>query len=117
MNTIVTFVINPVYRTLAFLPVLLGFVVHDIIRQPYKDSYLNTLQSLSSGCLVLVLGCNVVSSVSFMLDVTTIPLIYFAVDVLAIIEMILYGIVPVSLPLWLLYTLIKKKRNIQKKDE
>ena len=117
MNFISIFITNPFYRSITFAPVLIGFTFHDVFRQPYKNSYLNKLQYSSTTCLLLVLSCNVVSSVSFMVDVTTIPLIFLVVNILSIIEMMLYAMVPLSLPVWTMYSYISNKRNAIKKNQ
>ncbi len=116
MNIIVTLITNPVYLTLAFLPVLLVFVLHDREKRPFKDTYLNILQPLSSGCLLLLLGCNVVSSVSFIVDISMVPWMSHVVGILAIVEMLIHACVPLSLPLWMVYKFIQNKRSTKKTE-
>ena len=43
-----TFILNPLYRLLAPIPVFLMFVIHDKERDPYKHPFLNQLQTLFS---------------------------------------------------------------------
>ena len=117
MNIISVIITNPMYKSLAFAPVLLGFVLQDGSREPYKDRYLNKLQSLSTTCLLLVLICNMFSAVSIIVDVTTTPNIYLVVQILSIIEMVLYATVPMSLPVWKIYNYISSRRNKDKKTQ
>ena len=64
INIITTFIPVPYYRLLALAPVLIAFFIHDRYQQPYKSVFLNNLQSLSSLSLLVILLCNVTSSVS-----------------------------------------------------
>ena len=93
------------------------FIVHDASRKPYKDNYLNFLQSFSSRLLLLVLICNGISSVSFVLDVTKVHFVFDAVEILSVMELILYALVPMSLPLWKVWIIISKKRNTNNKKD
>ena len=115
INIITIFVTNPLYRSIVFAPVLLIFLVHDGYRQPYKNIYLNQLQSLSSRCLLLVLTCNVVASASYMVDVTFIPGLDVVVGVLSVVEMMLYAVVPLSVPVSLFVEYVSRVRKYRKK--
>ena len=79
------------------------------MRRPYKDRYLNFLQPLTSACLLAVVFCNVVSSVSFMVDISTIPHVDDVANGLAMLELALYVLVPASLLFWMMFMLAKKK--------
>ena len=109
MNIFTIFFTNPFYRLLFLLPVLFMFYLHDKYRQPYKYSILNNIQELSSGCLLLVLSCNVVASVSFNADISTVDGISTVVSMSSVFEMVLYAVVPLYFPLWTLWGFISSK--------
>ena len=54
-----TFILNPIYKTVAVIPVFLAFAVHDCLRKPFKHVYLNNLQILTSVCLLIISVCYV----------------------------------------------------------
>ena len=68
INIVAIFVTIPLYRLLIIAPLIIVFHIHDRHRKPYEHEVLNNVQALSSGCLVLVLLCNIVSSISYMSD-------------------------------------------------
>ena len=105
-----TFILNPVYRSLALLPVFLFFSVHDARRMPFKHLYLNYLQMLTSTCLLIINVVNVLPSFSLMFDVMVISLMGDILRVLKYLELVLLAIVPLSLPAWKLWQKIKVKR-------
>ena len=115
INLVSIVVTNPMYRCLTFAPLLLIFIVHDHHRQPYKNTLLNRLQSLSSKCWLLVLVCNVVASVSYMVDVTSIPGVMLVVGVLSVVEVVLYVVVPLYLPLSFMLRYLLQLRAARKK--
>ena len=115
INMMTIFTTNPLYRSLMFAPVLLVFLVHDGYRQPYKNTHLNQLQSLSSKCLLLVLTCNVVASMSYMVEVTSIPGVDLVVSVLSVVEVMLYAVVPLSVPFSLFVGYVSRVRTSRKK--
>ena len=110
ISVLTTFIVNPIYRQSAFLPVLVGFVLHDRFRKPYINGYLNTLQLFSSSCLLLVLGCNSLSAPSYMVDVSQIPSVFQVKKIISIVEMVVYASVPLTFPLWKIASLVMKKR-------
>ena len=95
-----TYILNPIYRTVVFIPVFGLFLYHDRHRKPYKHPYLNALQCLSSGCLLVVAACNIPPSIIVMTNAMSIPLMKNVVMVLQYVEMLTYGVVPVSLIGW-----------------
>ena len=106
-----TFVTNPLYRQLAYMVLLTTFVAHDSERKPYKNQYLNHLQSLSSRCLIIVLVCNVIPAISYLVDIGNVPYIYQVVEVLRVVELFVFAVVPLSLPVWKLKMFIESKRK------
>ena len=46
---------------------------------------------------------------SFMVDVTSTPDIYTVTTTMALFEVVLYAVVPFSLPLWMAYKAVQKK--------
>ena len=94
------FILNPFYRSLAFLLMFLCFLLHDWHRMPYKHPYLNIVQATSSGGLLLITACNIPSSISFMGDLTLVPNMMFVLELLETFEMCLYAVLPGSFILW-----------------
>ena len=99
------FILNPIYRTVCFIPLFLFFLVHDRWRKPYKHPYLNLLQCLSSGCLLVVSVCNIPSSYAVMGESMNIPHMAVVVTVLQYVEMVVYAAVPLSMVSWKLFAL------------
>ena len=83
----------------------------------FQNEYLNHLQSLTSRCLLLVLMCNILPSISFMTDVSTIPNVFLVVRVLSVVELGLYAAVPLSLPVYKLWKFMKQKKNGMKNEK
>ena len=98
INLVTIFITIPFYRLLTLAPILLGFLQHDKHRKPYKNNQLNQLQSLSSGCLLLVLLCNVLASISFMADISSVEFVNQVINICGIIEITLYAAVPLHIP-------------------
>ena len=111
MNVTTIIITNPMYRYLTLAPILFLFCIHDASRKPYKDIRLNRLQVLSSRCLLLVLLCNMVASVSFTGDISMVAGVTLTVKICAILEMILYATVPLYLPLWKFWNILISKRR------
>ena len=109
VNLLNIFVINPLYRSLAYFPLLSLFLLHDSRRMPYKHRYLNILQVLSSVCLLFVNACNGLAAVSYMASIKEIPLIDEMITMSSIGEMIIFGVVPASLPVWFMWTQAAKR--------
>ena len=107
LTFVTIFITNPVYRHLALLPILLTFVVHDRCRMPYKNTYLNYLNIMVSACLVLILGCNAIASMSYIVDITGTPYIFLALDVVDYAELILYAAAPGTFIAWKIWTIIE----------
>ena len=71
------------------------------------------LLNLTKGCLLVVSIGNVMTSMSFMLDVSMIPYVEIVMKLLAVVELGLYVVVPASLPLWMVHKMImKRQKNI-----
>ena len=89
-----TFIINPVYRSITFLPLLIIILLQDKYTHPYKSRYLNILQVSSSTCLLLVLGCN--TDFSFLAESfgILVPYMDTVVKVLTYMEVTLYVLMP-----------------------
>ena len=117
LNLLAIFLTNPVYRSLVFGATILVFIVHDRARQPYKSQYLNHVQSLSSRCLSLILLCNVIPSMSFMVDVTSTLHIFLVAKMSSILELVFYALVPLSLPVWKVCMFLENRRNEKKREE
>ena len=111
INLITIFITIPFYRLLTLVPVLFVFFLHDRYRQPYKNGFLNRLQSLSSGCLLIVLNCNLLASMSFMADISSVEFVDLVVDFCGIVEMISYVAVPMYLPILKLWNVYKNRKN------
>ena len=95
-----TFVVNPIYRSIAFVPVFMSFCLHDRSRAPYKHTYLNTLQCLSSSCLLLIVASNLPGAMSVMTKSMSVPHMKSIVMVLQYVEITTYALMPLSLVLW-----------------
>ena len=104
-----TFIPNPVYLVLSFIPICLVFVVHDKHRAPYKHTYLNVLQMLSSGFLLLVSVCNIPPAFSFIVNLNAIPYMSIVLPLLRYTELVLYCAMPCSLLAWRLQDKLRKK--------
>ena len=98
-----TFILNPIYRTISFIPVFSAFMLHDCKRMPYKHAYLNHLQWLSSSCLLVVDVCNIPASMSVMTNSMSVLLMEAVVLALQYVEMLMHAIVPSSLVGWKLW--------------
>ena len=109
VNIFTIFFANPFYRLLFLSPVLFAFYLHDRYRQPYKHFILNNIQALSSGCLLLVLSCNVVAAFSFNADISTVDGISTVTSMSSIFELVLYAVVPLYYPLWTVWGIISSK--------
>ena len=111
-----TFILNAVFRSLWFFLIFLVFLVHDWYRQPYKHPFLNFLQPLTSGCLLLVNVCSVPSSFSSVGNVMALPNMGTCMMVLPFLELFLFLIVPFSLPLWEVGSRIQTRAQKNKKQ-
>ena len=116
INMVTIFFTVPFYRLLMLVPILFLFYVHDKYRQPYKDDFLNRLQSLSSGCLLLVLQCNVLASISFMADISKVEFVDKIVSICGMVEIALYAVVPLYLPLSKAWNIYEDRRQRRQKD-
>ena len=106
-----TFVINPVYRLLIFIPVFGVFLLHDSRTMPFKNHSLNFLQISSTLSLLLITTCNLVNAFAYMNDISGIPDITVVMDVLGYVETIIsIAFIPVSL-IVLSYGNHRKKQN------
>ena len=108
-----TFLINPIYRLLMFLPIFVLFLIHDCEIKPYKNIYLNLLQILSTTSLLLLTGCNMINAVSYMVDITGVPGMNTTVTIIGYLENLLLAAL---LPAWLITCIVcssfeKKKRK------
>ena len=118
--TLNTFLTNPLYRLMAYNVLVAVYIIHDGIRKPYKNSYLNALPLFASASLIIVLVCNIIPAISYLVNVRTVPLIQEVVQVLGVTELIVYAAVPLSLPLWKLWNhvenFIDNKREVVKQE-
>ena len=73
MAALKTFLLSPVYRSVAFAGSFTMFIVHDWWVMPYKHNFLNIVQLTSSVFLLLVTICNNPASMSYVGDVMSIP--------------------------------------------
>ena len=109
-----TFVIDPMYRSLAFLPIFCIFFVHDRSAKPFQNKSVNVLQTSSTVCLIMIIICNMIFSFSlYMTNIQSIPNMETVMIVLSYIESIVYFIFPLMLPisiLWRKYVMKAKYR-------
>ena len=70
-----TFILNPIYKTVAVIPVFLAFVVHDCFRKSFKHVYLNYLQIMTSVCLLVISVCNVLPANSTIFEVGSMEIV------------------------------------------
>ena len=94
------FVMNSIYRSVAFIPVFLAFSVHDCYQMPYKHTYLNYLQMLSSVSLSVINACNVLASFSIVFNLMIVPAMEDMLSALKYIEFVMLAAVPLSLIVW-----------------
>ena len=90
------FILNPFYRCLFYVVLLLVFFTHDVQRKPYKNSQLNRSQMLSSSLLILFTLCNIPASISSIGDVVEVPGMIKFIHRLKIVEIFLLAALPVS---------------------
>ena len=95
-----TFILNPVYKIILFIPVFAVFLFHDCKHMPYKHLYLNILQCLSSGCLLIIAVCNIPTSMTLLTNALSVPLMGSVVMAAQYAEMSTYVVVPMSLVVW-----------------
>ena len=110
-----TFILNPIYRITLYVPIFFLFAYHDLLRLPYKHNYLNFMQCLSSGCLLVITACNFPASMTVMTNALSVPLMKTVVMVLQYVEMATCAAVPLSLVGWKLseqYAIRKMKKDI-----
>ena len=90
------------------------YLWQDMKRMPYKHSYLNILQALSSACLIVITVCNAPAYYSASFSVMQISHMDIVVKVLQYVEMLMQATVPLSLVVWTLWNKYKSSRS---KDE
>ena len=110
-----TFILNTIYRSVVLIPVFMLFGFHDALRKPFKQAYLNYLQMLTSGCLLVINACNVLPSMSVVFDLMVVSGMGNILAALKYLEISLLIAVPFSLPLWKLWEKVREKRA--KKNE
>ena len=107
-----SFVINPMYRTLTFLPIFCIFLLHDRSAKPFHNKETNVLQTSSTTCLCIIVIINMFFSFSlFMSNIETIPDMGTVLAVLSYIESIMYFLFPLMLPLSILWRKYAKKNK------
>ena len=106
-----TFILNPIYRIIAFVPVFALFIIHDYKRMPYKHPYLNIQQLLSSTCLIVIVACNFPPSMTLMTNALSVPLMESVITALQHIELMIYAILPISLLVWKLWNKYEERKN------
>ena len=110
-----TFVINPIYRLLMFIPAFVIFLLHDVIAMPYKCNSLNLLQILSTVSLLFITTCNLINAIAYMIDISSIRNINVVMDTLGYIETI---ISIAFIPAWLIILeLLKPSGKKKRKDK
>ena len=108
--TVKSFVINPMYRTLAFLPIFSTFLLHDRSAKPFQNKVVNILQTSSTTCLCVIVICNIIFSFSlFMSNIESILHMETVLAVLSYTESIVYFIFPLMLPVSILWRKYAKK--------
>ena len=110
-----TFILYPIYKSVSFFPVFVVLLVHDGYRRPYKHTYLNLLQVISSACLTVVNACNVPASFSVAFDLMIIPGMSFVLGTLKYIELTTMAVVPFSFVGWKIWE--KYQNRVKSKDD
>ena len=105
-----TFIINTIYRSVLLFPVFLFLSIHDCLRKPFRHMYLNYLQMMTSACLLIINACNNLASFSVVFDLMVVSKMGFILTTLQYLELVLLFIVPLSLPAWKMWEVIRKKR-------
>ena len=111
-----TIVLSPVFKSLWFSAIFVGFFAHDFIRMPYKHPFLNHLQRITSVSLFLVNLCSVPSTFSMIGDITMLPNMGICLAILRYFELFLYMVVILSLPLWKIREKYNERVGRRKKD-
>ena len=108
------FISDPIYRSISFIPMFLVFCIRDCKRSPFKHDYLNSLQVLSSACLLVITACNIPSSFSIATDLLAIPGMREVLTGLKYTELFVLALVPCSLLLW---KILEKRQSTHKEKE
>ena len=67
--------------------------------------------------MLLVLGCNTLSAMSYMVRITATPYIFAAKKVVAYVEMVVYLLVPLALPIKKIWSTLRQKIFGESLDE
>ena len=111
-----TFILNTIYRSIVLFPVFLIFSFHDSRRMPFKNTYLNHLQMMTSACLLIINACNILASFSMVFDIMIVSDMDAILRALKYLELLLLTIVPLSLPVWHLLEKLKCENGKAKDD-
>ena len=95
-----TVILNRLYLTISYNIVFVCFLLHDRHRMPYKHSYLNHLQALSSAALFIVNACNMPASISSNINIWAIPYMEIVAALLGYVELFVLACIPLSLIAW-----------------
>ena len=109
-------ILNPIYRSITFIPLFLVFLRHDCTRMPYKHPFLNQLQALSSSCFLVISACNFPASIVIMTNAMSVPFMGIVILALQYLEMTIYAVVPLYLVAWALWTHCDR-REMNSKEE
>ena len=66
---------------------------------------------------MIVLLCNVIPGMSYVVSLENVPSVSEIVKVLGVVELLMYVVVPLSLPLWKVTTYIKNKVSNEGNEE
>ena len=110
------FVLNPIYRSMAFIPVFLFFALQDRHRMPFKNMFLNYLQIFTSASLLIINTCNTPASISKVFDLMAVSGMTEVIRALKYVEFVTLAMVPMSLIVWKLWQFILTKRQSKKNE-
>ena len=88
-----TMLLNPVFKSLCFSVIFIGFWAHDWYRMPFENPFLNYMQRLTSACLFLVNVCSVPSAFSSVGNILLVPNMKICLEILRYFELSLYIII------------------------
>ena len=111
-----TIVLNPIFKSQWFFVMFLSFFAHDWYRMPYEHPFLNLLQRLTSACLFLVNVCSNPSAFSSVGNISSVPNMNKWLHVLRYTELFVYCVVLLSLPVWKMWTKIRRSRTERNSD-
>ena len=105
-----TFILNSIYRSVILIPLFLIFTVHDALRKPFHNIYLNYLQIMTSACLLTINACNILPSFSIIFDLSVLSAMGDIQRAQKYLELVILAIVPLTFPTWLLWERIQERK-------